>query len=218
MYCAWCGRQLPDDARFCASCGRDLRPPVIEDLPAVAVAAPVTMAARTAAAGAHPWLRYWARSFDVFGLLTLLTVAGVLKPDSYFQSVIALYLAVPIEAALVAVAGTTPGKWLFRISIEDDTGGRPQFARSMRRTFGVLVYGMALLIPVASLFAQVIAFVRLTESGATRWDEQAGTHVRHGEISPLRAALIFAVFFALLAVLAVMSYVATQGEGPGADI
>jgi hypothetical protein len=218
MYCAWCGRELPDDARFCASCGRDLRAAPVEEQPVVAVAAPLPAAARASLSGVHPWLRYWARSFDVFGLLTLLTVMGILKADSYFHSVLALYLAVPLEAALLAIAGTTPGKWLFRISIEDETGARPSLGRAMRRTFAVLVYGMAVLIPVASLFAQVIAYVRLTETGITKWDEQAATRVRHGEISPLRAALIFAVFFVLVAVLAVMSYVATQGAAAGTDI
>ncbi|HET8546349.1 MAG TPA: RDD family protein [Bryobacteraceae bacterium] len=180
--------------------------------PAVSDETPAVAKAR-----AHPWLRYWARSFDVLALLVILTFAGIVRPDSVIQNLLALYLFVPIEAALLSVAGTTPGKWLFRITVEDSAGRHPAPATAVRRTFGVLVYGLGLLIPLISLIAQVVAYMRLMDKGATTWDERAGTRVRHREITPVRGIAILAVFFALVAVLAVSSYLARPGAGGGAE-
>jgi uncharacterized RDD family membrane protein YckC len=166
----------------------------------------------------HPWLRYWARSFDLFALLMTLTLTGMVRPDSFVQNLLALYLFVPFETALLTIAGTTPGKWLFRIFIEDEEGRRPSPVAAVRRTVGVLVYGLGLLIPVVSLLTQVIGYMQLSDTGTTRWDRTAGTRVRHDPITPMRAALIMIVFFTLVAVLAVLSYLAQSKAAEGTEI
>jgi uncharacterized RDD family membrane protein YckC len=224
MHCVNCGGELPDDARFCAFCGRDQRPvaAVDEAVGDVAIAtAPTTVVNAVAAAPAsrpHPWLRYWARSLDLFLLLLALAAAGLVRPDSLIQNLLALYLFVPIETALLAAVGTTPGKWLFRISVHAESGGRPTLLAALRRTFGVLVRGMGLLIPVVSLLAQVIAYMSLMDRGTTAWDRESGCRVLHGAIGPLRMLVIFFVFLTLLVLAVVFMYPAPPGIDAGTEI
>ena len=220
MFCSKCGAELPDDARFCAFCGRDQRV-VTEEPVQVAVAAgppAYTAAVAPPEARPHPWLRYWARSIDLCLLLVALAAVGLVRPASFIQNLLALYLFVPVEIILLSAFGTTPGKWLFRISIEADGGGRPGLVAALRRTIGVLVLGMGFLIPIVSLLAQVMAYMRLMETRTTAWDRQSGCRVLHGAISPARVVLILVVLFGSVLMLALLTYTVPAGTDGGTEI
>jgi uncharacterized RDD family membrane protein YckC len=167
---------------------------------------------------ARPWLRYWARSIDLALLLLAVVLLGVARSDSFVRTLLALYAFVPIEAALLTAFGTTPGKWLFNIFVEAKSGGRLSLAAAFRRTFGVLLYGLGMLIPIVSLLAQVISYVRLTDRGETHWDRAAGSQLRHGPITAARAVLILLVIVGIAVVLAALSYSVQSTGGADAEI
>src|SRR5262247_3675210 len=104
-------------ARCCPTCGL-FNPPG-----AVLCDCGCNFATRSAGAVkvVRPWIRYWARMFDltVFSLPVAFGL-GVVAPN-LFSGLVAdqlfgislLFVWVFVEALLLSLFGTTPGKWLF---------------------------------------------------------------------------------------------------------
>jgi hypothetical protein len=157
-------------------------------------------------AAAHAWSRFLARSLDVgiSGLLVLL-VAGVdvqtLRPDEIplMLQLLGPGLWVPMEALLLAVLGTTPGKALFNLRVETREGVRPSPGVALSRAVRVWVQGTALGIPLPMLLTEAIGYTRLTRTGSTFWDDALALQVSQGRIGPVRALILAAlmVFFAI---------------------
>lgn len=86
---------------------------------------------------------------------------------------LAFAVMVPLDALMVAVAGTTPGKALLGLRITASDGGRPNPAASLQRALGVYLRGLGLGIPFLAFFTLPIAGARRMNHGRTRWDEGA---------------------------------------------
>jgi len=103
---------------------------------------------------------------------------------------------IPLETLMLSTIGTTPGKWLFGISVRRADGGTLTFGQSAARAFGVSVQGMGFGVPIISLFTLVSAYQRLQKTGSTLWDAATDSVVSHVAWGPWRWV------FAVLAVLA----------------
>jgi hypothetical protein len=153
----------------------------------------------------HPWRRCAARIVDVgvFGVSIILALA-LIDPalvDAVGASL--LLLTIPIEAALLASWGTTPGKALLGFSVRDAAGGKLPFAVALRRSAAVWLYGLAANLPVG-LVTGLLAFGRVRRSGVAYWDALDGHRVAHREVSgPREAVAVALVGLFLLAVVAV---------------
>src|SRR4051812_15920853 len=118
-----------------------------------AAAAPDTLGEKR-----HPWARFWAKGIDtgIFSLLLSIPVAFT-GLEGRSADILAWLMFVPlfcvVEAALIARTTGTPGKALFGISVTAAGGAKLDMKTSMRRSFGCMLWGLALAIPFLSLAA-----------------------------------------------------------------
>lgn len=136
-----------------------------------------------------PWRRYFARILDtmIFGFLSSAVMAasmGVLDPalfekfygrNGLFQNAVlatlfVLIVAMPFEALVIGLTGTSIGKWIFGVRITRKSGRPIGFARSLGREVGVWFYGFGLGVPVVSLITLIVSYLRLKDQGVARWD------------------------------------------------
>ncbi len=172
----------------------------------------------------QPWPRFWARMLDYTLFLTVLSmvvkmtlpksaiewyanavVGGASLPMVFFLNVLPFLLFAPLEAFCLSRSGTTPGKAFLRIQVRRLDGSLPRFQESLIRSLLVLVKGLALCIPIFSLFSMSWCRLRLLQSGRTKWDEQTGLRVEHGEPEMWRHLVVIAImgFVMLCFILAV---------------
>lgn len=162
----------------------------------------------------RPWRRYFARLVDMYtwGMLSVIIlyiIVGLLMPDQMnsfekagdikdLSYIILWPLWMPIEAVLLSTANTTPGKWLFGISVKTSSGQKPTFNQALVRSFRVFLQGMSLLV-ITFLFA----YQRLTKTGTTRWDAATDCVVTHKTWSTARAVVctIVVIFLHIMVVL-----------------
>ncbi len=171
----------------------------------------------------QPWPRFWARLLDYIWFMSVLgmvvklilpknaldwymnaIVGGVPLPMVIFLNVLPFLLFAPLEAFCLSRSGTTPGKAFLRIQVRRMDGSLPHFNESLVRSFLVLVKGMALCIPVLTLFTISWCRMRLLQTGRTSWDEQTGLRVEHGEPEMWRHLVVIAImgFVMLIFILA----------------
>jgi uncharacterized RDD family membrane protein YckC len=163
----------------------------------------------TAQPDPHPWRRWLARSTDyMIGGIILGTFWAFYPFAAYGVSNIVLGFMFQILwilplAILLAATGTTPGKWLFGISVRDAFGRRPSFQRSLNRETRVLVQGLAIGIPFISLITMFLAKNRLEEWGVTAWDERLGLEVRHDGFTWVRGITALATWVVIGGLIAI---------------
>lgn len=139
----------------------------------------------------HPWRRFFARSVDLLTLGVLLASAmaiglAYVAPDMLvlmenpLVAGIFLYIAwIPLEAVLITLFGTTPGKWVFGIKIIGRDGVKLALPKTLRRSALVFIQGEGLAIPIVTIFTRYFAYNKLTSTGSTLWDDAVGSVVLH---------------------------------------
>lgn len=172
----------------------------------------------------RPFPRFWARMFDY----TLVSVAVFHFSDLAFPQpqpgeaigdvfaryleemrkpealVLArtLFLALVgwhvLEAILVHLIGTTPGKALFGIKVKTLDGGRVPVMVSLGRSFYVYVMGVGFYQFPFILIGMVFSFFRLTTTGQCLWDQHLRTKVEQAPLGAGRIVLAILAFFVLL--------------------
>ena len=157
----------------------------------------------------RPWVRYFARTIDVFLFSILfavvLTLAGTAisdMPDILFV-LLNLFVWIFFEAILLSTIGTTPGKWLLKTRIKDNDGNKLSFLKAIRRCIAVWLYGLGMGIPLITLLASISGHSDLTKRGITSWDKKGGFIISHGNIGFFRALvdsliLILMLYFMIL--------------------
>ena len=230
MYCTNCGATVPDDANFCARCGR-----AVEDAHAAACAelnaepqpqspldetdasvVPRAQGDAVRSTTPRPWLRFWAKMVDVWlSAIVLALLFSVLFPQWTMETnetlfgLILLACTVPIHALLISVFGTTAGKALFNIQVTHK-GQKLYFGQAFRREAMVYVRGFGLGIPIISLITHIVAFNDLTENGSSSWDRDSGNIVTHG--SPSVGGVVGAIAILFVALFMIFyGTTATQG-------
>ena len=188
---------------FCKNCGATLRSPVsltqsrdqsVSDIPQV-----------------RPWVRYWARMFDVYVFSIIIGIFQVMfAPRSLSRSVLAtmvmgmivLLLWVFVESSLLWWFGTTPGKSLFKIRLLLAGSRSIPFSEALVRSFRVWWRGLGAGAPVISLITLSHADDDLTRDSVTSWDREGGFVVVHEKIGPLRVGLAV-ICFAMFSLLSI---------------
>jgi uncharacterized RDD family membrane protein YckC len=139
----------------------------------------------------HPWRRYWARMLDlavmgsVMGLM-LGVVGAVVAPEetnrfsAFLTSgpvgkvadlMLTLLLVIPGNALLLGLTGGTPGKWLFGIKIVRPDGRPIGVMAALWREIRVWFQGLAMGIPLVTLFTLFAGFSWLNDDGHAPWDK-----------------------------------------------
>jgi uncharacterized RDD family membrane protein YckC len=193
-------------------------------LPEIGHAPAAVLVAETALDPARPFVRFWARMFDytLVSVVVFQLSAPVFTPPQPGESVTqtlerylsemgrpeaiilarTLFFAMlgwqALEAVLVHLFGTTPGKALLGIRIVDAEGDRVPLARSLGRAFAVYVLGAGFYQFPFILIGMVFSFFRLTATGISLWDQHLRTRVEHAPLGPVRIMLAIGAFFVLL--------------------
>lgn len=162
---------------------------------------------------AGSWRRFFARIFDlwweslllgwcsayVLGQYSPAFISWVGKPaSSQIYGFFVLPFAFLFDALVYAVFGNTPGKALLRVAVADATGERLSLGRYIGRNAAVWSRGFAFGIPLINLVAFYKQSSRLSETGKTSYDDNAGVQVRAGEAGFLRTSMFVLLAIALL--------------------
>lgn len=182
--------------------------------------------APTQLTGPRPWVRLWARCFDVwvFALPSSFAVGFLFAavdprgaadffaaPGANWLVGIAItFVWVFVEATLLAIFGTTLGKAWLGVRIRTRNGEPLSFGTAVTRSFCVWLGGTGLGIPIVALVTQLVSYSRLTSKGSTWWDDSCGLTVEYRRIGPVRATLFVLAMIALLFVMAALNAAAAQ--------
>lgn len=150
----------------------------------------------------RPWIRYWARWIDmgiaglVFGIL-----AGIFSLDienSVFAGVLAAFLWVFIEAGILSLYQTSPGKCLLNIKINKKN---ISYSTALKRSFGVYIEGLGFGISIIGIVTLLIAYKRLNEKKITRWDEDCKLIVYNEHIGLARILIAICLTISLFSLM-----------------
>ena len=131
--------------------------------------------------------RLFARQFDlmVYGGLAALAVRLISPAAVEFYSpgwavvqlvgfsLLGMLILLAVEPVMLHRWGTTPGKFLLGMKIRDPEGEKLTYQAAWRRTWQVMVYGMALYIPVLCLFAMFRSSKKLDNGEELVWERDS---------------------------------------------
>jgi uncharacterized RDD family membrane protein YckC len=156
----------------------------------------------------RPWVRYWARSIDIALICIIVGIPiGAVLPDELNNRLVdqliqflAMTLWIPIEAALIATFGCTPGKALLRVRVSNKNGSNLSFGQALSRSFGVWLMGLGTgLIPLVTLVTSLFAYNRLSKKGVTTWDRDGRFMVTHRKVGIVRTLIAIGIFAVIIA-------------------
>lgn len=134
-----------------------------------------------------PWRRYFARWMDLRIYEMLITIAITLlfrlpaakvQALSLLWDVLALVTMGIVEPLLVFKYGTTLGKWLLGLHITDLDGQLPSYEQTRARTWGALLWGFGLGIPIFDLIRGWISYHDAAEGRDTEWENDTVQYLR----------------------------------------
>jgi hypothetical protein len=167
----------------------------------------------------HPWSRLGARLFDyaLWGLILAVALAelqatGALSADIAYwlghpllAPIVITASWIPVEALLVAIAQTTPGKWLFGVFLQFSISDayavhdrRTRFARAAARGFRVWWRGIGCGFPLLAPIMIAVAYEHVAEHQETPWDSAEDCLVTHVPVGHLNTATGVAGLAAML--------------------
>ncbi len=145
----------------------------------------------------RPWVRFFARSLDLFLWNVVcwtslrIVVLGSAQAASLLSSLVFgiafSFSWIFIEALLLSSVGSTPGKWLLKVTLRRKDGTVLPRSQALARSFQVWWQGQAGNVPGMNLVAELLAYQSLRSDSITAWDRRCDTIVIHGEIGPVRA-------------------------------
>ena len=162
------------------------------------------------APGVRPWVRFWARSLDMFifqfviGVLAglFMCVFPYIGPLHWRGKIIVLVVLVALmallEATLLATWGSTPGKALLRVTVRNSNGKRLDFGIALKRFLRVLMFGYGLGVPFLNIATLLYSYDSLRVQGKTHWDDVGDCVVSHAKIGAGRI-IVTILCFTLLA-------------------
>ncbi len=163
----------------------------------------------------HPWIRYWARTFDLtlFSILIGMVVyfssgqlvgSAIAQVTISYLSLACFFLAFILEAILIAWIGTTPGKYLLEIYVRNSDHSLLSFPLSLKRSLSIWVKGYALGLPIISFFTVAYAGNNIQKYGKASWDAEDNIMVMHKPLNQAKKYIFIVLFLSILSVLALL--------------
>lgn len=164
----------------------------------------------------QPWPRHLARATDImlFGL-SLSYGFIIIAPEFYNNLLLSgliypfhLFALIAIEALMLASWGTTPGKYLFAISVTDNDGNLLSLFSALSRSFQVYLKGTGLGLPIVNIIALILSYRTLVYGkwGKTTWDYKGGYRVHHDNITPARKLYLVLIWLSIMISFSLFSY------------
>lgn len=147
--------------------------------------------------GCHPWRRYFARMVDIVVIGSLAGLVFIMFSMVFLSSFFAYidnynaeakmiyflilfsFIYIPFEALFLYTVGTTPGKFIFGISIKPENGAKIRFTNALERTLSVWAKGFAFGIPAICIITMLYSYSKLKKNGITSWDKDNNIIVTH---------------------------------------
>ena len=156
-----------------------------------------------------PWRRFFARNVDagLYGLLWSMLSQWVFRinPENFIQITASLawsaacayvgwLLTFVFEPVLLHYWGTTPGKWIFGLSVRDEDGEKLSIRTAYARLWGVFGYGNCYALPFFDWYYNYKCY-RACKEEELPWDLENGCSivVREREVRWYRVALYLLV-------------------------
>lgn len=139
-----------------------------------------------ACAPAHPWRRFFARNLDIllYGLLFSFFCFVVLHlyPTGstgfdLLSLVCTVALTALLEPLLLHLFGTTPGKWIFGITVTDCDGKKLSYGAAFSRWILVFRRGIGYYIPIYNLYRLYRSYCDC-QNQALEWDHECTYAIR----------------------------------------
>lgn len=130
-----------------------------------------------------PWRRFLARSFDLFiygGIWSLfltyvfnVNAAGRNGAANLFDTFVAFGLMLLIEPLLLAFLGTTPGKWILGLRVEDLDERYLSYTEALSRTWTIFRRGFGFNIPIYNIYRQWKSYQACKEGEPLEWENES---------------------------------------------
>ncbi len=142
---------------------------------------------------ANPWLRFLARMFDYSLFFMVLWSISSGKIESTSLVPFEYFLWIPLEAAFLRWVGTSPGKWILGIKLQQGRLQHLDYLTALRRSFHVWFRGLGMGIPFLNVICMLVAFQRLKAFKITTWDRDDHIHISYCRIGKWRILLAAAI-------------------------
>lgn len=208
MFCSKCGESAVPEANFCVKCGGGLLSPPTQSQPE---AMRVTDSS-SAPTQVRPWVRFWARIFDVYVFTSVVFAAMLIvapqlhaKLNEWVILIVLGFMWLFVESLLLSTVQTTPGKWLLKTKIALVSAAPISYAQALSRSLNVWLRGFGAGIPIVSIIAMIISNRRLITDGLTSWDRDGRFSVSHERIGIPRVlvTIVCAIVVSVLCSIAV---------------
>lgn len=166
---------------------------------------------------AGPWARYAARITDLMLVASALSLADtfwglqVSRLPEIAQAILVGLVWLPLEAILLATAGTTPGKTLYGLRVNTSEAKGFRLKNALRRSLIVFIVGMGLCIWGIAVIALMVNFWSLSKTGTTPWDRASGSVER---LHPMGVPRLLAAVFVTCALAYLISEGGLEGLRP----
>ncbi|EKN66183.1 hypothetical protein BABA_17282 [Neobacillus bataviensis LMG 21833] len=158
----------------------------------------------------RPFVRYLARFFDLsLFSLVLITFVSIFSPKFILETsgsfifMLCLVLYVLVEASILSIFGNTLGKTILNARLRTINGEPLHFLIALKRSIFVTAAGMGFGVPIINFICFYFSFFDLKKNGISTWDQQIGTVVLYGKVSPTR--IIFVSLFPIALLIAGLS-------------
>lgn len=130
----------------------------------------------------YPWRRFFARMLDITiystvwsALLALafnMNIANRRGILNFIDAIIAISIMLFVEPLLLRFFGTTFGKWVFGLRLEDEKGNHPSYSSGFTRTWGVIGSGLGYNIPIYNLVRLWKSCKLCSKNEPQPWDDE----------------------------------------------
>lgn len=152
----------------------------------------------------RPGSRFFAKWLDIFllgspfWLVALVTaMTSFTEHSTGFAAAgllpIALILFPFVEATILALFGTTPGKALFRLAIRNSEGKKPNFGKLLARSYLCWFFGLGMGIPYVHLISMSCSRRHLERHGIAGWDRRTGLVLIPQEMTATREVITMVI-------------------------
>lgn len=156
-----------------------------------------------------PWRRFLARNLDLFiySALWEIFLSAVMNVNvtsrsgasNILDTLVGLLLMIFIEPALLAVFGTTVGKWVLGLRVADSEDRRLSYPEALSRTWTVFWSGMGLNIPIYNLVRCWKSYQACEEGKTLEWEKESTLSLRDEKV--WRAGAYLGVYILLIGML-----------------
>lgn len=156
-----------------------------------------------------PMRRLWARTLDftIYNLILYLAAPGLFQTEGFnlFLIVAEILMVIVIEPFLLCTVYTTPGKFVFGMTVTSLDGRRLTYKEALNRTLLVLQHGLGFCAPFLKEYMQISSYVTVENGGELIWEQNSELNIKDAKGWRY---LVFAVMFVvLMAYPAKMEYV-----------